>query len=180
MNLDKLLATLKEPILVRPTRRMTQSELESYLDTAANILRGSADHSEFRGYVFASLFYKRINDCFEEAVHTQENKLTGAGVADPQARFLARAPELHHFVVPEEAAWDKVVRTTKAKLGPSRQSSPEGLDFLSGKRNRPNVQQTVHQESEDPVGELFRGRCYQFELQTPVFAEGLGAVRPDP
>jgi len=40
-----------------PARRMTQAELESYLDTAANILRGSADHSEFRGYVFALLFY---------------------------------------------------------------------------------------------------------------------------
>ncbi len=49
MNLDALLADLEEPILVRPTRRMTQAELESYLDTAANILRGSADHSEFRG-----------------------------------------------------------------------------------------------------------------------------------
>jgi len=47
MNLDELLANLEEPIPVRPTRRMTQAELESYLDTAANILRGSADHSEF-------------------------------------------------------------------------------------------------------------------------------------
>jgi type I restriction enzyme M protein len=56
MNLDELLAGLETPIVVRPVRRMTQSELESYLDTAANILRGNADHSEFRGYVFASLF----------------------------------------------------------------------------------------------------------------------------
>jgi len=41
MNLDELLANLEEPFLVRPTRRMTQAELESYLDTVANILRGS-------------------------------------------------------------------------------------------------------------------------------------------
>lgn len=117
MNLDELLANLEEPILVRPTRRMTQAELESYLDTAANILRGSADHSEFRGYVFALLFYKRINDCFEEEVRIQAGNLTGAGVAESQAHYLARAPELHHFVVPEEAAWDKVARTAEAKLG---------------------------------------------------------------
>jgi type I restriction enzyme M protein len=39
---------------------MTQSELESYLDKAADILRGNADHSEFRGYVFALLFDEKI------------------------------------------------------------------------------------------------------------------------
>ena len=71
MNLEELLAGLETPIVVRPTRRMTQGELESYLDKAADILRGNADHSEFRGYVFALLFYKRINDCFEEEVRTQ-------------------------------------------------------------------------------------------------------------
>ncbi len=61
MNLEELLGTLESPIVIRPTRRMTQGELETYLDTAANILRGNADHSEFRGYVFALLFYKRIS-----------------------------------------------------------------------------------------------------------------------
>ena len=134
MNLDELLASLKEPILVRPTRRMTQTELESYLDTAANILRGSADHSEFRGYVFALLFYKRINDCFEEAVRIQESNLTGAGVADPQAQFLARAPELHHFVVPEEAAWDKVARTAKAKLGQALNDAMLAIERINAHR----------------------------------------------
>ena len=49
MNLEQLLETLESSIVIRPTRRMTQGELETYLDTAANILRGNADHSEFRG-----------------------------------------------------------------------------------------------------------------------------------
>ena len=52
MNLQELLAKLETPIVIRPTRRMTQGELETYLDKAADILRGNADHSEFRGYVF--------------------------------------------------------------------------------------------------------------------------------
>ena len=68
MKLEELLSTLESPIVIRPTRRMTQGELESYLDKAADILRGNADHSEFRGYVFALLFYKRISDCFDEEV----------------------------------------------------------------------------------------------------------------
>ncbi len=66
MNLQELLAKLDTPLVIRPARRMTQGELETDLDHAANILRGNADHSEFRGYVFALLFYKRINDCYDE------------------------------------------------------------------------------------------------------------------
>lgn len=42
MNLDDILSSLESPIVVRPIRRMTQGELESYLDTAANILRGNS------------------------------------------------------------------------------------------------------------------------------------------
>ncbi len=117
MNLDELLSTLESPIVVRPTRRMTQGELESYLDKAADILRGNADHSEFRGYVFALLFYKRINDCFDEEVRTQAATLTGAGVPREQALVLARDPQNHHFIVPELAAWNKVARSVKGLLG---------------------------------------------------------------
>ncbi len=117
MNLTELLTRLEAPIVVRPTRRMTQGELESYLDTAANILRGNADHSEFRGYVFALLFYKRINDCFEEDVRKQAASLKNAGVAEDQAEYLAAQPDLHHFTVPQEATWAKVARTAKGQLG---------------------------------------------------------------
>lgn len=40
-------------ITLRPVRRMTQAELDAFLEKAADILRGNVDHSEFRGYVFA-------------------------------------------------------------------------------------------------------------------------------
>ncbi len=117
MSLSELLTSLEAPIVVRPTRRMTQGELESYLDKAADILRGNADHSEFRGYVFALLFYKRINDCFEEDVRNQAASLKNAGVAEEQADFLATQPDLHHFTVPPAAAWSRVARTAKGQLG---------------------------------------------------------------
>lgn len=116
MNLEELLSSLSSPISIRPTRRMTQGEFENYLDKAADILRGNADHSEFRGYVFALLFYKRINDCYEEEVNTQVATLITAGLPQDQALALARDPANHHFVVPDAIAWDKVVRTpTKPK-----------------------------------------------------------------
>jgi len=117
MNLEELLSTLASPIVIRPTRRMTQGELESYLDKAADILRGNADHSEFRGYVFALLFYKRISDCFDEEVRAQEATLTKAGVPPEQAALLARDPQNHHFIVPEASTWSSVARTAKSQLG---------------------------------------------------------------
>jgi type I restriction enzyme M protein len=117
VNLTELLTTLETPIVVRPTRRMTQGELESYLDKAADILRGNADHSEFRGYVFALLFYKRINDCFEEDVCKQAVSLKIAGIEAEQAAYLASQPDFHHFTVPETAAWKTVARTPKGQLG---------------------------------------------------------------
>ena len=40
---------------MRPQRRLTQADLDSFLEKAADLLRGGVDHSEFRGYVFALL-----------------------------------------------------------------------------------------------------------------------------
>lgn len=134
MNLDELFSTLASPILIRPTRRMTQGELEGYLDTAANILRGNADHSEFRGYVFALLFYKRINDCFDEEVRTQAATLTAAGMPHEQALLLARDPQNHHFIVPDAAAWNNVARTAKGQLGQALNDSMLAIERANAHR----------------------------------------------
>jgi type I restriction enzyme M protein len=134
MNLAELLTTLEAPIIVRPIRRMTQSELESYLDKAADILRGNADHSEFRGYVFALLFYKRINDCYEEEVQNQANSLSKAGVPQEQAMQLARDPQNHHFIVPEAADWNNVARTAKGQLGQALNDAMLNIERANGHR----------------------------------------------
>jgi type I restriction enzyme M protein len=67
------------------------------------------DHSEFRGYVFALLFYKRINDLYLENVAALEKEL-----GDAQ---LARDPRMHDFVVPEDCIWERVARKTERELG---------------------------------------------------------------
>lgn len=93
----------------RPQRRLTQAELDAFLEKAADLLRGGVDHSEFRGYVFALLFYKRINDVYLENVVELEKNL---GDAD-----LARDPRMHDFVVPDDCIWEKVARKTERELG---------------------------------------------------------------
>jgi type I restriction enzyme M protein len=134
MNFEELLHTLEAPIVVRPTRRMTQGELESYLDKAADILRGNADHSEFRGYVFALLFYKRINDCFEEEVRTQADRLIRAGMPQEQALQLARDPQNHHFVVPDGADWNTVARTARNQLGQALNDAMLAVERINAHR----------------------------------------------
>src|SRR5436305_4197641 len=96
-------------VRTRPQRRLTQAELDAFLETAADYLRGGVDHSEFRGYVFALLFYKRINDVYLENVATLEKELGDAA--------LARDHRMHDFVVPDDCLWEKVAHTTERELG---------------------------------------------------------------
>jgi type I restriction enzyme M protein len=96
-------------VKTRPQRRLTQAELDAFLEKAADLLRGGVDHSEFRGYVFALLFYKRINDVYLENVAAFERELGDAE--------LARDPRMHDFVVPDECVWEAVARSTERELG---------------------------------------------------------------
>jgi type I restriction enzyme M protein len=96
-------------IKTRPQRRLTQAELDAFLEKAADLLRGGVDHSEFRGYVFALLFYKRISDVYLENVAALEKEL-----GDSE---LAHDPRMHDFVVPEDCIWDKIARKTERELG---------------------------------------------------------------
>src|SRR6478672_4058730 len=95
--------------LNRPSRRLTQAELDSFLDKAADILRGNVDHSEFRGYVFALLFFKRISDVYLEELRNLTKRL---GDAD-----LAKDPKMHNFVVPDDVLWDKATTRPRNELG---------------------------------------------------------------
>ena len=88
---------------------MTQGELDAFLDRAADILRGNVDHSEFRGYVFALLFFKRISDVYVEELRNLTERL-----GDPE---LARDPKMHNFVVPADVLWDKVATKPRNEIG---------------------------------------------------------------
>src|SRR4029079_10910226 len=91
-------------------RRMTQSELDAFLEKAADILRGNVDHSEFRGYVFALLFFKRISDLFEESVRKLTKDLGQELAHDPLMQKKALP-----FVVPADSLWEVVTYGTKEK-----------------------------------------------------------------
>lgn len=80
-------------------RKISQEELESYLWGSAVLLRNHIDAGSYKQYIFPLLFFKRLNDVFEEET---ENAVKENG---PEA---ANWEEIHSYQIPEGSHWDDV------------------------------------------------------------------------
>jgi type I restriction enzyme M protein len=80
--------------------KLTIDALERYLWSAADILRGSIDSSDYKGFIFGLLFLKRLSDRFEEECEA----LVAAG-DDPEDK------DNHQFFVPKRARWGEIQGT---------------------------------------------------------------------
>ena len=81
---------------------LTTQELQQMLWQGADILRGQIDPGDYKTFIFALLFLKRLSDRFDEEVEAA----VAAGV--PREVALYDRDE-HQFVVPEEAHWRQVL-----------------------------------------------------------------------
>lgn len=84
---------------------MTQQNLEKYLWGAATALRGTIDAGDYKQYIFPLLFFKRICDVYDEEFEK------ALAESDGDLEYASFA-ENHHFIVPENAHWNKVRETT--------------------------------------------------------------------
>ncbi|WP_394531818.1 type I restriction endonuclease subunit M [Priestia aryabhattai] len=80
--------------------KLTLKQLESHLWKSANILRGSIDSSDYKNYIFALLFFKRLNDVFVETAKRIENE-EGDDCGWHEC-------EKHQFFVPVGARWEDI------------------------------------------------------------------------
>ncbi|MFH1790178.1 MAG: type I restriction-modification system subunit M [bacterium] len=80
--------------------RLTLPQLESFLWKSADILRGKIDSSDYKKYIFGLLFYKRINDVWDE-----EYKRVMDEYKD---ETIAQADYNHRFQVPKECKWSVI------------------------------------------------------------------------
>ena len=84
--------------------KLSVAQLEQYLWSAADILRGSIDSSDYKTYIFGLLFLKRLSDRFEE----EAEKLIAKG----ESKEVAWTdPDEHQFFVPDRARWGAIQRT---------------------------------------------------------------------
>jgi len=131
-----------------PGERLTREKLEGYLWSAADILRGSIDSSDYKNYILGLLFLKRLSDRFEEECEA----LQGNRNANPED------PDEHDFFVPKRARWAELQKTA-TNIGEAlnkacsalEDANPKtlegvlaGLDYnderkLGDNRNRDNV-----------------------------------------
>lgn len=95
--------------LDNPTK-ITFEFLKSHLWSAADILRGALDASEYRQPIMTILFLKRLNDTFEENSERLEKKQGKSHKEAWENRYR------HTFFVPKEARWS-VLSLTAENIG---------------------------------------------------------------
>ncbi len=86
-------------------KHISQSELESYLWSAATLLRGYIDAGDYKQFIFPLLFYKRLCDVYDEELAVALEESGGD-------QEYAALPEQHRFQIPEDTHW----KATRAKV----------------------------------------------------------------
>jgi len=93
------------PLELPSSARRRVDQLKRHLWSAADILRGSIDSSDYKNYIFGLLFLKRLSDVFEE----EAEKLLAQG-KPPEVAWEDR--DSHHFCVPKRARWSQLQKVS--------------------------------------------------------------------
>lgn len=95
------------PMVKSKRKKLTLSQLESFLLKAADILRKTGmDATEYKEYLFGMLFLKRLSDQFEEEIDTARADAERAGHPAKVVDALLRNKKAFSFWVPERARWE--------------------------------------------------------------------------
>lgn len=114
------------------TTKLNRDQLESKLWTAADILRGSIDSSDYKNYIFGFLFLKRLSDTFEEEAEKLFQRERSEGTLEKDARAIAyEDPDEHMFFVPDRARWSELKKLS-ADVGEALNKACAALEQANG------------------------------------------------
>ena len=106
------------------SKKLSQEELESYLWGSAVLLRNHIDAGSYKQYIFPLLFFKRLNDVFEEETEkaVKENGPEAAGW-----------DEIHSYVIPEGAHWEQI-RNVPQDVGKAIQKAFRAIEDANSEK----------------------------------------------
>jgi type I restriction enzyme M protein len=164
--------------------KMTLSQLKQFLWKSADILRGRVDGSQYKEYIFALLFFKRMSDIWDE----EYKKI----LEEFHDEAIAQADYNHRFNVPKDCRWSVIADQSEnigAKLNEifdklTNANSPKldkifsKLDFADKDRfPTETMQQLVNHFSKHNFGDQYinsdiLGDAYEYLIEQ--FAAGAG------